>query len=316
MEATIRQDQFTGSIVGLAVGDALGFPAEFRSREQMLLEFGSKGITDFVTESPHLYTDDTQMSIAVARGLLDVGDKNLDTLMTEIGRQFVRWSESADNNRAPGRACMAGCANLKQGAAWRAAGIESSKGCGSAMRVSPIGLYYEDLDRVVEVARASSLLTHGHNAALEGAASAALLVALALRGSGPQDMYTEIQSRCFGRSPDFDRCLAKVPAMVDKPPEEVLVKGMLGEGWVAEEAVASALYCVWAHPDDYRRAVLTAVNTDGDSDSIAAITGSIMGARLGIDEIPKTWRESVENPHELLELGQLLWKARRASKLR
>ena len=187
MEATIRQDQFTGSIVGLAVGDALGFPAEFRSREQMLLEFGSKGITDFVTESPHLYTDDTQMSIAVARGLLDVGDKNLDTLMTEIGRQFVRWSESADNNRAPGRACMAGCANLKQGAAWRAAGIESSKGCGSAMRVSPIGLYYEDLDRVVEVARASSLLTHGHNAALEGAASAALLVALALRGSGPQD---------------------------------------------------------------------------------------------------------------------------------
>lgn len=84
MKAAGRQDQLTGSIVGLAIGDALGFPAEFRSREQMLLEFGSKGITDFVTESPHLYTDDTQMSIAVAEGLLEAGDKDLDRLMTEI----------------------------------------------------------------------------------------------------------------------------------------------------------------------------------------------------------------------------------------
>ncbi len=73
--------------------------------------------------------------------------------------------------------------------------------------------------------------------------------------------------------------------------------------------MASALYCVWIHLDDYRRAVLTAVNTDGDSDSIAAITGSIMGARLGIDEIPRRWREEVENSHKLLELGQQLPRA-------
>ncbi len=194
----------------------------------MLLEFGSNGITDFVTESPHLYTDDAQMSIVVARGPLDVGDKDLDTLMTEIGRQFVRWSESPDNNRAPGRTCVAGCANLKQGMPWREYGIKNSKGCGSAMRVSsPIGLYYEGLERVLEVARASSLLTHGHDAALEGAASAALLVALALKGLGPQEMYKEIQARCFGRSPDFDLCLAKVPALIGEPPEEVLVGGVL-----------------------------------------------------------------------------------------
>jgi ADP-ribosylglycohydrolase len=184
------------------------------------------------------------------------------------------------------------------------------------MRVSPIGLYYQDLERVVEVARASSLLTHGHNAALEGAASAALMVSLALVGAGPQKMYEEIQARCFGRSPDFDHCLAKVPKLIDEPPEEVLVEGALGEGWIAEEAVASALYCVWTHADDYRRAVLTAVNTEGDSDSIAAITGSIMGARLGIDEIPETWRERVENSRYLLELGNRLWETRQASKVK
>jgi ADP-ribosylglycohydrolase len=90
----------------------------------------------------------------------------------------------------------------------------------------------------------------------------------------------------------------------------VLADGALGEGWVAEEAVAGAMYCFWRFPDDYPNAVLIAVNTDGDSDSLAAITGSLVGARRGVEAIPAHWRAHVEDAPFLHQLGARLWNAR------
>jgi ADP-ribosylglycohydrolase len=101
-----------------------------------------------------------------------------------------------------------------------------------------------------------------------------------------------------------------LPDSISQPADAVLVEGGLGEGWVAEEAVASAMYCFWRSPDDYRAAVLTAVNTDGDSDTIGTITGSILGARLGVDAIPAKWRQEVEDAAYLHQLGSRLWNAR------
>ena len=311
----VRVEQFTGALVGLAVGDALGYPTEFISREQILERYGPDGLTDFAASFGHppgTYTDDTQMSLAVAEGLLAAESDDLDAVMAEISRQFVAWMNSPDNDRAPGNTCMAGCRNLQRGVPWREAGVAHSKGCGSAIRVSPVGLlYHQDLDRVVEVARATALLTHGHPAAQEGAAAAALMTALAVRGAGPKEMYEEIRSLCFGRSPDFDACVSRVPGVLDAPPAEALAAGGLGEAWIAEEAVASALYCVWRHPDDFRAAVLEAVNTDGDSDSIGAITGAVVGARLGIGAIPGTWVERVENTAALRATAHRLWDRHR-----
>jgi UDP-2-acetamido-3-amino-2,3-dideoxy-glucuronate N-acetyltransferase len=323
----MTQEQYIGAMVGLAVGDALGYPAEFRSREQILREIGPEGITDFIAHKdprfsrpmivgpdhpPGTYTDDTQMSVAVAFGLLEAGSKSeLDALMGSVGRAFAIWADSDDNNRAPGQTCMTGCANLRRGVPWREAGVADSKGCGSAMRVAPIGLLYAgDHERLLEVARASSLLTHGHPAAVEGAAAAALLVALALEGADGPAMLRAIERSCFGRSPDFDARLSQVAELIDAPPEHALSERGLGEAWVAEEAVASALYCVWRHPDDYAAAVLEAVNTDGDSDSIAAITGSIVGARLGVEAIPQRWVRDVEDAETLQVLGHELWSCR------
>jgi ADP-ribosylglycohydrolase len=323
----LTESAVLGSIVGLAVGDALGYPAEFRKREQLLAKIGPQGITDFIAlddprfSRPHFvgggpppgtFTDDTQMSIAMAEALLEAGEADIDELMNAMARRFIAWSRSDENNRAPGNACMTGCRNLEAGTPWRLAGVPNSKGCGSAMRVAPIGLYYDDLDKIAEIARASSLLTHGHDAAVEAAAAAALLVALAARGIAPEKMHAEIEARCAPRSSDFARTWRKLSGLVALPPEEVLIRGVLGEAWVGEEAVASAMYCFWRHPDDFRRAVLEAVNTDGDSDSIATITGSIVGARLGLDAIPATWRERVEDSAYLHELGRRLSQSRRS----
>lgn len=320
----------TGCIVGLAVGDALGYPHEFRRVAQVRQELGPDGITDFVAlqdsrftrpfiigklHPPGTFTDDTQMSLALAEALLEEPTNDVERLMPVVARHFVKWYFSDDNNRSPGEATGIGCQALRSGTPWRQAGAADSKGCGANMRVAPIGLFYEDLDDVCSIARAQAVLTHRHDAAIEGAAAAALLVALALRDTSPAEMHAEVMRRCGGRSSDFDAVFSRVPAVVDADPAHVLVKRgrtevALGEGWVAEEAVAAALYCVWRFPDDYRAAVLLAANTDGDSDSLACIAGGISGARLGVAAIPAGWVAGVEDSQHLHQVAARLWAAR------
>ncbi len=320
----ISEKQFVGAILGLAIGDAIGYPCEFRERSQILQSFAPNGVTGPVgikdprwptppyimgdAHAPGTYTDDTQMTIAVALGLLDTPSGELDASMSAIGQHFVTWSKSDDNDRSPGATCMTGCTNLSQGMHWRESGVADSKGCGSAMRVAPIGLLHAaNQTRLLEFARASSLLTHGHDAALEGAAACALLVSRAMYGDSPQEMYDAVASACTGRSNDFDRCWEKLPGMIGHPPDVALSTEGLGESWVAEEAAAAALYCYWQSPSDFRQIVLCAANTDGDSDSIACIAGGIAGAALGASAIPSEWLEMLENAEMLRNLGKRLF---------
>jgi ADP-ribosylglycohydrolase len=322
----VKKSNFVGSVLGLAIGDAVGYPCEFRSREKILQTFPPNGVEGpvalqdpiwprppYIVGTEHragTFTDDTQMSIAVARGLLDDRNNDTNSIMKAIAVHFIRWSRSADNDRSPGSTCMTGCKALGEGVPWLESGVADSKGCGSAMRVAPIGLmHWRHESRLLELARASSLLTHGHDAAIEGAAAGALLVARALQGQSPEELYQAVAACCGGRSADFDACWGKVPELLENEPAMVLAEGGLGEGWIAEEAVASAFYCYWRSPRDFRKIILTAANTDGDSDSIACIAGGIAGAALGVDAIPPEWLAVLEDADELRALAEALWDA-------
>jgi len=80
----------------------------------------------------------------------------------------------------------------------------------------------------------------------------------------------------------------------------------LGEGWIGEEAVALALYCFLRYPDEYEKVVIRGANTNGDSDSIACIGGSISGAYLGVEAIPDNWIKRIEKSHYLEALATRL----------
>jgi len=122
-------------LFGLALGDALGHPTEFMTLADIRRHYGVSGISE--PPNPALYTDDTQMTLALTEGLLDVGLRaSLDKRMNAIAARFVRWMNSPDNNRAPGMTCMKAVGRLEVGIAWREAGKNNSKGCGSAMRVA------------------------------------------------------------------------------------------------------------------------------------------------------------------------------------
>lgn len=184
------------------------------------------------------------------------------------------------------------------------------------MRAAPIGyLCQHDPEKLREVAHATGICTHGHPTAA-ACIGAAYLVKLALDGTKPRDMIPKLLRFTDGISREFDEAIKKVgeclgqgssfpiypvPLFADSP-----IPAVLGEGWIGEEAVASALYCFLRYPDSYEKCVIRGANTNGDSDSVACIAGSISGAYLGLGAIPQSWVTRIEKSEYLDDLARRL----------
>ena len=81
----------------------------------------------------------------------------------------------------------------------------------------------------------------------------------------------------------------------------------LGQGWHGDEALAIAIYCAVKYQDDFDKALITAVNHDGDSDSTGALTGSILGAKIGLKGIPEKYTRNLEMKNVLLSIADDLY---------
>ena len=293
-----------GIVYGLAIGDAFGRLTEFISLHEIKSSYGQDGITDLPELA--LFTDDTQMSVAIAEALIRAGEKDLEAIMDAVKDEFVKWLHSPENTRAPGRTCLTGAANMEKGIHWSESGIAGSKGCGSAMRSASIGYFYQNNpERLKQVARASGICTHGHPAADAACIGAAYLVKLALDGIPPENIIPDLLSFTAGISGEWDEAILKVEQCLDREDEEQALS-FLGEGWIGEEAVALALYCFLKYPDSYEKVVIRGANTNGDSDSIACIGGSISGAYLGVEAIPVDWINKIESTQYLAYLAERL----------
>ena len=298
------QDASQAILYGAASGDALGWPIEFMTRAKIKAVYGPQGIQE--PPAPALFTDDTQMTLALDEALIEAGEADIDSLMEITARRFVEWSKAPDSNRAPGHTVVAAVSTLEAGTPWHKSGIASAKGCGSAMRVSGIGfLYQSDPERLREVAHYSGLITHAHPTADAATIAAAYLVKLALDGVEPDEYISRTVAFVVGISEEFDDALLRVEHVRDWNDEEAAID-LLGKGWVAEEAIALAVYCVLRYPNDYVTAVQRAANIPGDSDSVACITGGIMGARLGLEAIPADWIARLEKREYVTDVANRL----------
>ncbi|MFG2719205.1 ADP-ribosylglycohydrolase family protein [Streptomyces sp. NPDC048416] len=328
----------TGALIGLALGDALGFPTEFNDVPAILAKCGPW--REMALPKPATVTDDTQMTLALgrgiraamARGLLDPG-----RLEGPVREEFIAWYHSPENNRAPGRTCLVACAQLDQGLPWRQASRIGSKGCGANMRVAPIGLVPGlSEEQRAGAAQLQSALTHGHPTALAASDLTARAVHLLAQGADPAGLVGRLRSYAYEnrtryherwlgdlwtRSQDpspghfiargWDDCLDALDrvlkALRDPSPETDPCLAT-GDGWIAEEALATALHCFLLFPDEPLTALRRAACTQGDSDSIACLAGAFAGAHLGAAAWPKEWAERIEYRSELLTLGAL-WDA-------
>jgi len=340
---TSQLDRFQATILGLACGDALGAPTEFKHMASIRRLFGPNGIQDLTQTSGGRYTDDTQMAEALGRGLLDAHKavaqeyadakvldhpvctadiRDVHFVMPHVAKRFVEWSVAPYNNRAPGGTCLAGCSALRSGKPWTKSGVMGSKGCGSVMRSAPVGLVYLE-PQLGEMGRASSLMTHGHQAALDAAHLGALAVRLLLEDEAPENLCALLLNHAIDEN--MKRLLMAVELAVQATleghllPEKVQTHNAagslsLGESWVGDEALASALYCfllAHARGEGYVETVRYGANTDGDSDSIACIAGQFAGAFWGLGGLkglPESWAALVERTDELRQLGTDLYE--------
>jgi ADP-ribosylglycohydrolase len=320
----------SGSLFGLAYGDALGKPTEFLTVAEIERRYGPAGPRELSGE-PALVTDDTQMALAVGWALRQSPTLTPEAVEPLLRERFVEWSVSPENNRAPGMTCLRACAELARGVRWQEATVADSKGCGANMRVTPIGLLDVDLDTLAGLAQLQAGLTHGHPTGL----AASELTAYAVRLLRDGAMLAEVpgllterahQQRLVYRS-DWLGDLWQRPGVAS--PEEFVARGWdeclavldrltttlagpddggdpcrhTGEGWVAEEALATALLCAVRHADDPVRALARGATTAGDSDSIAALAGAFLGAADGMAAWPREWAARIEYADQLTALG-------------
>jgi ADP-ribosylglycohydrolase len=293
-------EKIGGCYWGIALGDALGKPVEFNSLDGIIEKYGLDGIQDPPADA--IWTDDTQMTLAFTRALLDLGTPEVianlddDVIGTTIATRFIEWL--ADPGHAPGATCMKSVHALSKTspATWQDAGKNESKGCGTVMRAAPAGAWFARMlapeldagagpghDTLRRISAIQSQMTHGHPAATAAAIANAYSVALAFNDVQPATIIQRVRTFCDDDSGDLarafdrlDQALAGMASGAFKNEYAAIVS--VGQGWVADEAIAMALFAVACHPDDFKACLRLAANHGGDSDSVASIAGGIIGA--------------------------------------
>lgn len=307
-----------GCLVGGAVGDALGYPVEFYSDELIFKKYGERGITEYrLTNGSAQISDDTQMSMFTAEGLLDAsGD---DGVVASVYKAYLNWLKTQNCDapvsatgllsipalyscRAPGNTCLGAlesgmCGTLDYP-------INRSKGCGGVMRVAPIAVYCYNrgiscADAAMLGARVSAI-THGHELGYIPSAFLVHIIYRILEGaelSFAVDDAIRTLPTMFPASEYMSEALDllnRAVALAAQDCDDLDGIRELGGGWVAEQTLAIAVYCALKHQDSFEDTVIAAVNHSGDSDSTGAVAGNIIGAYLGVKSIPKKYLDGLE----------------------
>ncbi len=322
-----------GCLLGGAVGDALGAPVEFLSHEQIIARFGQQGIRDFVPCYGRLgaITDDTQMTLFTAEGLIraDIRLTNqsrgdlVDTARRVVHHAYLRWLKTQGvtparfedeigmdgwligvdalwAQRAPGSTCLSA---LRDAEVLGALARNDSKGCGTVMRTAPIGIVARD-DLLFRLAIEISALTHGHLNASLSAGFLSRLIAGLMKGADLAEAIDAAKRELLHHAGHLEvlRAVEGAEKLASERNAAAIVDGRLGEGWIAEEAVAIALHAVLV-AGDLEEAVILAVNHSGDSDSTGAIAGNIAGALYGRAAIPDRWLSTLELRDEIIDIA-------------
>ncbi|MFK0220322.1 ADP-ribosylglycohydrolase family protein [Streptomyces vinaceus] len=280
---TTRLDRAVGAVLGSAVGDALGAPYEFGPAGELTArgeEMRGGGGWD-----PGEATDDTQMAVLVGESLLEHGGLEL----ADVFGRFQRWAAAEPKDIGLQTEDV-----LTNGEAWDLAAAlhfqinARAAGNGSLMRASTSAVYFAAAGRqaTMDAARRIAALTHGDRAAWEGTAVLHELVRVTLDGGDP---------------------LAALPGVLGAvhPDHRERYGVVLGPDWhpgLATEFNGAVWPClgsaVWAlrTTTGFAAAVRAAVDLGGDTDTVAAVTGTLAGARYGQAAIPPEWTAPLHVP--------------------
>lgn len=340
------ESRVLGCLLGGALGDSLGYAVEFDDVDTIRSRYGAAGLTSFgqLDGGTH-FSDDTQMTLYTVDGLVEALEWANDGVSADetacLWLAYLRWLATQDvalpesapvpqprwidrqdvlrHRRDPGKACLSGLATGQMGTKFRPVNPES-KGCGTVMRSAPFGLVPHISEATVyKLSTDAASLTHGHPSARQSAGAFSVLVHKLASGSGVRtaaEHALSVVAALPDPAPELLDRLRQALELSSKgtllSPEELTAQ--LGEGWVAEEALAVGLYAVLATSEaaqldpaaHFRQAVAVALNHSGDSDSTASIAGNILGALHGEAALPSDWLEALEAPEVIRAMAQQL----------
>ncbi|QQE64878.1 ADP-ribosylglycohydrolase [Leptolyngbya sp. BL0902] len=294
-------DRFQGSLIGLAVGDAVGTTVEFQPRGSFPLVTDMVGGGPFRLQ-PGQWTDDTSMALCLATSLLECGGFDPVDQM----QRYCRWAEegylsSTGHCFDIGNTVSRALRQFRQtGEPFSGPTHPQSAGNGCLMRLAPVPMFYfPDVAQMVGFSGESARTTHGAQECVEASRLFGAMVGRALAGasraailSGYDDLNLAtdtLQSIAAGHYQTLERDQIR------------------GSGYVVE-SLAAALWCFWT-THTYADAILAATNLGDDADTTAAICGQLAGAHYGLSGIPQPWRERLTDYDTILALATRLHQA-------
>ena len=334
-------NKIAGCLLGGAAGDALGYAIEFDDEKTIFSKYGEAGIQNFdldFTSGEAIISDDTQMTLFTAEGILladnpyiykdfiyGVFEAYQDWYRTQMFRMrpskkiWLSDIPELNQRRAPGNTCLSALGSGKFGGIDEP--INNSKGCGGVMRVAPIGLFYSQdklsIDVIDRFGASAAALTHGHPMGYISAAGLVHIVNLAVYKPEMSlkeivnDMIEKVPALFIDEAAGFcikfqDLMRKAVKLAEEKEVNDLDAIYQLGEGWVGEETLAIAIYCALRHENDFDKALTASVNHRGDSDSTGSVTGNILGAYLGLQDIPEKYLKNLELRKTIMRVAERL----------
>jgi len=289
-------------LLGCAIGDALGVPFEKKlvNHPELVAWDGKTFLgSEHHKLLPAQYSDDTQMSLMVAESLIDNHGFNAD----DLAARYVDWIASG-RARGYGRTTLMAVQNLQAGRHWSESGIAGSVGNGTAMRAAPFGVYFRnDIYSLVNICKIDSGITHASEDAEAGSIAIALATAYAINND-----TDDLLEKIWKHLPDskVKSSIYSLDSLLNSEhitPQQAL--RVIGTKADVRETVPAALYCFLKF-DNYYDAILAAIKAGGDTDTTAAIVGSMCGAKFGMKSIDESFY-SVEDFDKLVELDSKLF---------
>jgi len=292
--------KYAGGMVGSALGDAIGELAfHYRNKDDLCIQIDRL--------EKLRYTDDTAMSIGLAESLI----KRRSLNQQDLGETF-RYNYE----REPWRGYASGpptifstvkrSGNTYAETARSLFGGTGSLGNGAAMRIVPLGLFFHDSPDLYEKACASAAVTHAHPVGKDGAAVQARAISCAVN-LDPREAfpYTSFMDTLidFSLTPQIELKMGLVQRLINLESPPSIAAERLGKTVAVHESMPFALFSFLRHPTSFEDCLFCATLHGGDSDTLGAMACAISGAYLGIELIPQSWREKLENRSYIEDLA-------------
>jgi poly(ADP-ribose) glycohydrolase ARH3 len=302
--------KFLGSMVGSALGDAIG---------ELAFQYPEQNTLSSVVERLEAlrYTDDTAMAIGLATSLARLGSLDEEHLGETFHRNFQMEPWRGYASGPPTIFAMVRSMKISYAeAAQRLFGGTGSFGNGAAMRIAPLGLFYHDSPNIYQLACTSAGVTHAHPVGKDGAAIQALAVAQAVKLDSEKEFLPKPFIRGLvepSRTREIREKMKLLEELLDDNVSPNVAAEQLGQSVAVQESMPFAIYSFICNANSFEDCLHCAIMHGGDRDTLGAMAGAVSGAYLGIDAILLEWRSKLENIATIEKLALELAKKRASS---